>query len=695
MVPLLLCAAFCTELFEITADQSMLHNISVNLLKSDMGFLKELIMNSIDANRRLAVVAGDESVVAGRDIVIEFSDSSLTIADGGIGMDKDDLKDTILKLGGSVSREHSDCVGKFGIGFYSSFVVADEVTVVTKKWRSDKAYKVIMKLGSKTGEVSEDTRSDFGTTVTLKLRNDFKSKITDDKIEEWISANLLDSGIHRHFNVYLKKKEEDAKEDGAAESKLVKVEFMPWTDSKDFADLKSIYEKVFKGKGELLHAEKVGFEIVQKEKTGAEVPAYFEVLLFLPEVFDMRLFGIENTGEFHMFVSGMKVQIPKLSEFLQPFCGIVTSSTALTTSTRESLLNKEDEDSMTGHIEKALARIISSLHKTDKRDKTISSYNSYVKSGALSKGKEKGSIGKRLFEIAAFETMNGTKTIGEMCDADGDELYYTDVSPKLVKMRKNVANPNFDNISAPFFFVSGFVDNQIVSIYKDTRKKTLKNLFSKEFKERETVENLEFEIWVKSFLGNFVSDVVVSKRLKDAPFALRLKDHALSSNIKQMIGENTVDSSPFKSIFVQLPVLEYNPCCDEVKALLVLRSSNESLARNILRSFLAAVSIVSITDVDDKVGAYISLKNVCNHLLGLPTVEDDAKKIGEKDKQENNATESGAEDDSEDIEENAQEPEKADVDAGVVDADAESRDEKSIAASTSERFEKDLLREEL
>lgn len=689
MVSFLLCAAFCTELFEITADQSMLHNISVNLLKSDMGFLKELIMNSIDANRRLAVAAGDEAAVAGRDIVIEFSDGSLTISDGGIGMDKEDLKETILKLGGSVSREHTDCVGKFGIGFYSSFVVADEVTVVTRKWNGDKAYRVVMRLGSKTGEVSEDARSDFGTTVTLRLRDDFKDKITDDKIEEWISANLLDTGIHRHFDVYLKKKE-----DGAA-GKLAKVDFMPWTDSKDFADLKSVYDKVFKGKGDLLHAEKVGFEIVQKQKTGAEVPAYFEMLLFLPEVFDMRLFGIENTGEFHLFVSGMKIQMPKLSEFLQPFCGIVTSSTALTTSTRESLLNKEDEDSVIGHIEKALARVISSLHKTDKRDKAISSYNSYVKSGALSKGREKSAIGKKLFEIAAFETTSGTKTVGEMCDADGDELFYTDVSPRLVRMRKGVANPNFDNISVPFFFVSGFVDNQIVAIYKDTRKKTLKNLFSKEFKERDTVENLEFEIWVKSFLGNFVSDVVVSKRLKDAPFALRLKDNALSTNIKQMIGENTVDSSPFKSIFVQLPVLEYNPCCDEVKALLALRGSNESLARDILRAFVAAVSVVSVTDVDDKVGAYISLKNVCNHLLGLPVVEDDAKKIGEKERREDSATESEAEDGSESIEEKAQEPERADVDAGVVDADAESKDEKGIAASTSEKSEKDLLREEL
>eukprot|EP00866_Antonospora_locustae_P001736 jgi/Antlo1/1736/2402 len=213
--------------------------------------------------------------------------------------------------------------------------------------------------------------------------------------------------------------------------------------------------------------------------------------------------------------------------------------------------------------------------------------------------------------------------------------------------------------------------------------------------ERDTVENLEFEIWVKSFLGTFVSDVVVSKRLKNAPFALRLKDQALSSNIKQMIGENTVDSSPFKSIFVQLPVLEYNPCCDEVKALLALRGSNENLARNILRTFVAAVSIVSTTDIDDKVGAYISLKNVCNHLLALPVVEDDAKKIGEGKKREDSATESEAENDSENIEEKTQVPEKADVDAGIADAGMEGRDEKSIAASTSEKPEKDLLREEL
>lgn len=614
------------ETFEMTVDQHMLQNISTGLLQSDMGFLKELIINSIDANKKLAMAAMDDQVVVGRDITIELSDDALTISDGGIGMSKQELQDYMGKLGGSGSRNTAECTGRFGMGFYSSFVAAHEVQIITKKWKEDKTHRFVLEFGSLKYEVDEVEKEDFGTTVVLKLREEFKKQINVDKISAWISANLLDAGIHNLFNVYVKRTALEKEDNKAAESS--KVEFMPWTDSKNIEDIKVVYEKVFGDKGTLLHAEKVGFEVMQKNKTGVSVPAYFEILLFFPEIFDMRMFGMENKGEFHFFVAGMKITPPTISTLLTPLSGIVRSSTAQTTSTRENLLNKEDEDELLRGIEKAIVPIISNLLRTDKRDKVISSYNSYVKSASLAMERDKRSIAKKLFDIAAFETLTGTKTVGEMSEADGEVLYYTDVPLKLVKMRNSVHNPNFDNINVPFFFVSGIVDLQLVSMFKDGKKK-LRNLFSAEFKEKEMASNPEFEEWTLSFLGNLVSGVMVSKRLNNAPFSVKIHENALSSSFKQMMGENTLEASPFKSMFVRLPVLEYNPECEEFKSLMEVRAKNVELAKNILRTYVVAVSEVSMCDVDDKVGAYMSLTSLCKSALGLPMVSDDDKKIGD------------------------------------------------------------------
>jgi len=128
-----------------------------------------------------------------------------------------------------------------------------------------------------------------------------------------------------------------------------------------------------------------------------------------------------------------------------------------------------------------------------------------------------------------------------------------------------------------------------------------------------------------------VSDVEVTKKLKSVPFSLRLKEESINSSIRQMMGENSVESSPFRSMFRNLPTLEYNPSCEEFKNLMELKKKNEVLAENTLKSYIVAISAVSMCDVNDKIGSYIALTNMCKSVLNISLVPDEKVAVKKDD----------------------------------------------------------------
>ena len=121
-------------------------------------FLREIISNASDAIDKLCFKSlTDQNVGMSReDFKIEIGTDkesrTITVSDNGIGMDEDDLENNLGVIASSGSykfkqemdkddKEDIDIIGQFGVGFYSAFMVAKEITVITKKYGSDKAYK--------------------------------------------------------------------------------------------------------------------------------------------------------------------------------------------------------------------------------------------------------------------------------------------------------------------------------------------------------------------------------------------------------------------------------------------------------------------------------------------------------------------------------------------------------------------------
>ena len=157
-------------------------------------FLRELISNASDATDKLYYKALTENIseINKSDLTIDLAfdkeNRTLTVTDHGIGMNKEELEEHLGTIANSGSFEFKnalekgvsdvDIIGQFGVGFYSAFMVADEVDVYSRKYGEDKGY--LWKSDTSDGyTVEEAEKATHGTTIVLHLKNKTKLSISD------------------------------------------------------------------------------------------------------------------------------------------------------------------------------------------------------------------------------------------------------------------------------------------------------------------------------------------------------------------------------------------------------------------------------------------------------------------------------------------------------------------------------------
>ena len=178
-----------SEKLNFQTEVKQLLNLMIHSLYSNKEIaLRELISNASDATDKLRFQALDNDKLYGNDselkVIVDFDKSTktLTIADNGIGMDREDLinnlgtiarsgtKEFIANLSGEYKKD-ANLIGQFGVGFYSSFIIAKEVVVETLKTGQEQAYRWTSQADGEftIDEIKKDTR---GTTVILKLKDE-------------------------------------------------------------------------------------------------------------------------------------------------------------------------------------------------------------------------------------------------------------------------------------------------------------------------------------------------------------------------------------------------------------------------------------------------------------------------------------------------------------------------------------------
>ena len=198
------------EKHEFQSEARQVLELMINSVYSNPDiFLRELISNASDAldKLRIASLSKTELTDPAKEgeirVVIDGKAMTLTVSDNGIGMDRDELvsylgtiarsgtKEFIKAMQEAASSKNSDLIGQFGVGFYSSFIAADKVTVETKKAGSDKSWTWESE-GEGTYTISEADRDTNGTSVTLHIKErDKDDESSKDYLSEWTLRSII------------------------------------------------------------------------------------------------------------------------------------------------------------------------------------------------------------------------------------------------------------------------------------------------------------------------------------------------------------------------------------------------------------------------------------------------------------------------------------------------------------------------
>ncbi|NMD44761.1 MAG: molecular chaperone HtpG, partial [Clostridiales bacterium] len=172
-------------------------------------FLREIISNASDAIDKLCYLSlTDKNVGLSRDdfeILIKTDpvNREITVSDNGIGMTDEDLEQNlgVIAVSGSgefkknldetaIEGDAIDIIGQFGVGFYSAFMVSDKVTVISKKYGSDKAYKWEAE-GTDGYTITETERENVGTDIIMRIKPDTEDERFSDYLQMWKIMHLV------------------------------------------------------------------------------------------------------------------------------------------------------------------------------------------------------------------------------------------------------------------------------------------------------------------------------------------------------------------------------------------------------------------------------------------------------------------------------------------------------------------------
>jgi len=313
--------------FETEVNQ-LLHLMIHSLYSNKEIFLRELISNASDALDKLKFkTLTDENFKSIEfspriDIAIDKEKKTLTICDNGIGMNEEDLKTnlgTIAKSGtksfveqlSGDAKKDSNLIGQFGVGFYSAFMVADKVEVVTKKAGEDRAYKWISE-GKGEYEIEEASKEMQGTSITLYLKDDeFADRY---KIESIISKY----SNHVPFPIYSTKEEEvgegDEKKTEAKEYQLNKATAI-WRMNKAEVT-KEEYQEFYQ---QISHDSNEPFFYIH---TNAEGTLEYSTLFYIPKKAPFDLFRVDYQPGVKLYVKRVFITDDE-KELLPPYLRFV------------------------------------------------------------------------------------------------------------------------------------------------------------------------------------------------------------------------------------------------------------------------------------------------------------------------------------------------------------------------------------
>ncbi|ELM1095843.1 molecular chaperone HtpG [Campylobacter coli] len=554
---------FQTEVNQLL--QLMIHSLYSN----KEIFLRELVSNSSDALDKLNFLSvSDDKYKSLKfepriDIKIDKDKKTLTISDNGIGMDKDDLINnlgTIAKSGtksflenlSGDAKKDSQLIGQFGVGFYSAFMVASKIEVLSKKALDDKAYLWISDANGY--EIEDATKEEQGTSITLYLKDDeFANSYKIESIIEKYSN-------HIQFPIFMEKEEfipaKEGEEEGKTELKISQINkanalWRMQKSSLKTEDYERFYEQNFHDSNKpLLYLH-----------TKSEGKLEYNSLFFIPQNAPFDLYRVDYQSGLKLYVKRVfisdddKELLPTYLRFVR---GIIDVEDLPLNVSREIL---QENQILKGVKEASVKKILSELEKLKNKDKEkylsfFKNFGKVLKEGLYGFGGEKDSLLKlMLYKSTKSESLRSLEEYKNDIQGEQKEIFYITGNNESL-LRNSPLLEEYKQKNIEVLLMDDEIDSLVTPMlgeYEGLKFIAINQVEDKnELSDEEKNEFAPLVAKFKELLKDQVEDVRLTSRLKDSPSCIvydkNKPDFAMQQLLKQMGQEQN-----FK------PILEINP----------------------------------------------------------------------------------------------------------------------------------------
>ena len=568
---------------QFKAESKKLLDLMINSIYTNKEiFLRELISNASDAIDKLHFKGlTDQSVgMASSDfrilVTIDKKERTITISDNGIGMTKDELENnlgTIAKSGSldfkTENKDESiDIIGQFGVGFYSAFMVASKVTVTSRAFGEEQAYKWESE-GAAGYTVEECEKDDVGTDIVLKIKENTENENYDKFVEEYGICDII-----KKYSDYVrypiktlrtksrvKPRPENAPDD-------YKDEYESYTELETINSMVPLWKK---NKKEVTDEEYNEFykntfydyEAPAKViATSSEGMVSYNALMFIPAHAPFDFYSKEYQKGLALYTSGVMI-MEKCADLLPDYFsfvrGVVDSADLSLNISREILQQDHQLKAISKNLEKKIRNELSAMKDND-REKYVEFFKTFgriIKFGIYS---DYGMNKEKLQDLLVFYSAAQKKyiTLDEYVTAmpESQKYIYFAAGDSIERLEKLPSAEAVVDRGYDLMLCTEDVDEFCLQMLRSYKEKEFKNIGSGDLglesdKEKEELKSASDEAKelfdeMKKALSGKVSDIRLSSSLKEHPVSLSSEGPVsieMEKVLKNMPGSEGVVSS--------------------------------------------------------------------------------------------------------------------------------------------------------
>lgn len=581
-------------------------------------YLRELISNASDAIDKLYYLAlTDENIKFNREdfyirIATDKFARKIIITDTGIGMSKEELENnlgTIAKSGSfafkneNEKKEDVDIIGQFGVGFYSAFMIADKITVESKKFDADEAF-IWESKGSEGYTVEPCDKKDTGTVITLYVKADTEEEKYSEFLEEYRIRQIVSKYsdyIKYPIKMLITKQVPKEGEEGKFETVMEDVtlnSMVPlWRKNKNEVS-KEEYDNFYKDK---FHDFEEPLKVLHTSADGA---ASYTALLYIPKKAPYDYYTKDFEKGLQLYSSSVMI-MDKCADLLPDYFsfvkGLVDSADLSLNISREILQHDRQLKIIASSIEKKIKRELLAMLKNDRESYEVfyNAFSRQLKYGVYADfGKNKEILSDLLMFVSSNEEkMTTLDEYIERMKEDQKFIYYA-CGESVAKISKLPQTEKLKDKGFEILYLTEDIDEFALKMLMNYKEKEFKNVSAadlgiEEDKIENTDENKDLFEKMKSLMADKLKDVRPSASLKSHPVCITAEGE-ISIEMEKVLNampgnEQKISAQKVLEININHPVFEK------------LKSADDETLKNYLDVLYTSALLIEGLSIEDPV----------------------------------------------------------------------------------------------